>query len=97
MDRNNRVNKELDEDSGDDDELRIKKYRVRDFTFFFFTLQSDHSFSAFACRISERTCTYQELRDVRFSENVLRVLNEWLQTYTFGWRAYVNMILELEL
>ena len=36
MDRNNRVNKELDEDSGNDDELRIKKYRVRDFTFFFY-------------------------------------------------------------
>ena len=35
MDRNNRVNKELDEDSGNDDELRIKKYRVRDFTIFF--------------------------------------------------------------
>ena len=94
MDRNNRVNKDLDEDSGNDDELRIKKYRVRNFTIFF-TLQSDHSCSAFACRISERTCTYQELRNVRFSENVLRVLNEWLQTYTFGWRACVNIILEL--
>ena len=35
MDRNNRVSKELDEDNGNDDELRIKKYRVRDFTFFF--------------------------------------------------------------
>ena len=94
MDRNNRVNKELDEDSGNDDELRIKKYRVRNFTIFF-TLQSDHSCSAFACRISERTCTYQELRNVRFSENVLRVLNEWLQTYTFGWRACFNIILKL--
>ena len=39
MDRNNSVNKELDEDSENDDELRIEKYRVR-FYDFFFTLRT---------------------------------------------------------
>ena len=35
MDRNNSANKELDEDSENDDELRIEKYRVRNFTISF--------------------------------------------------------------
>ena len=38
MDRNNSVNKELDEDSENDDELRIKRYRVRNV--FYFTKRS---------------------------------------------------------
>ena len=38
MDRNNSVNKELDEDSENDDKLRIKRYRVRNV--FYFTKRS---------------------------------------------------------
>ena len=51
MDRNNSVNKELDEDSENDDELRIEKYRVRNF---FLTLQRDHSVRVFV-NFSEKT------------------------------------------